>query len=156
MTHACGCNRRDFVKLTLGAGIASQFGLPFGFAQDVVKGPAKSCILLFMWGGPSQLDTFDPKSGSDTQGEFRAIDTAVPGVQISEHLPRLAVQMKDISLIRTLNSRDPNHDTAQYTLHTGYRKAADLEHPLFNLSRNHICKPGRCHFCIHLFTIALV
>lgn len=126
--HNCGCSRREFVRMTMGAGLAASFGMPFAFGQDV-KGPARKCILIFLWGAPSQIDTFDPKPGADTGGEFKAIDTAVPGIQISEIFPRTAAKMKDISLIRTLNSRDPNHDTAQYLLHTGYRKAADLEHP---------------------------
>jgi hypothetical protein len=126
---ACGCSRRQFVRLSLGAGLAAQFGMSPWLAAQEGRGPAKRGILLFMWGAPSQLDTFDPKPGADTGGEFKAIETAAPGIQISEHLPRIAAQMKNISLIRTLNSRDPNHDTAQYMLHTGYRKAADLEHP---------------------------
>jgi len=126
--HDCGCSRRQFVRMTMGAGLAASFGMPLAFGQDA-KGPAKRCILVFLWGAPSQLDTFDPKPGADTAGEFKAIDTAVSGIQVAEVFPRTAAKMKDISLVRTLYSRDPNHDTAQYTLHTGYRKAADLEHP---------------------------
>lgn len=125
------CGRRDFLRLTVGtaagAALSAKFGLPLA-AQDA-GGRAKRMVLLWMPGAPSQMDTFDPKPGADTGGPFGAIDTAADGVRISEHLPLLAKQMKRVSLIRTVNSRDPNHDTAQYLLHTSYRKAADAEHP---------------------------
>src|SRR5690606_26295536 len=69
----------------------------------------KHCILLWMGGGPSHLDTFDLKPESERNGgEFRPIDTTVPGIQISEHLPNLAQQMKHLSIIRSLNSREGN------------------------------------------------
>ncbi len=130
--HKCGCSRRDFVKLTLGAsagaGIASKFGLPL-FAQDAPSGKAKQCILLWMAGAPSQLDTFDPKPGADTGGPFKSISTTADGIEICEHLPKVAEQMKHMSLIRTVNSKDPNHDTATYMLHTGYRRVPDTDHP---------------------------
>jgi len=132
MKHECRCGRRDFVKLTLGASagaaISAKFGLPL-LAQDAAAAKAKQCILLWMAGAPSQLDTFDPKPGSDTGGPFKAIPTAADGIEICEHLPRVAKQMRNISLLRTVNSKDPNHDTATYMLHTGYRRAPDLEHP---------------------------
>lgn len=106
--------------LTLGgslAGLASRFGLP---AQEP-KG-AKACILLWLQGGPSQVDTFDPKPGLTPFAE-------IEGTGVSSGFPRLARQMKRVSLVRTLHSNDPNHATATYLLHTSYRKAADLQHP---------------------------
>lgn len=127
-------SRRDFVRLTLGTaaglGIASKFGL--GWAQDQVnpaRAKAKAVILLWMQGGPSQLETFDPKPGTETGGPTKAIDTAIKGVQICEHLPQVAKIMDKISLIRTLNSNDPNHETAIYYLHTGYRKEPLVDRP---------------------------
>lgn len=117
--------------LSAGAAAAARLGLPV-LAQDTPTGPtakAKRCILLWMMGAPTQMDTWDLKPGAETGGPFREIETAAPGIRICEHMPRIARQMKHVSLIRTVNSRDPNHDTAAYMLHTAYRKAADVEHP---------------------------
>jgi hypothetical protein len=125
--NACGCpghglGRRDFVRLSLGG----LLGAPAWAAQQTVAAKAKACILLWLQGGPSQLETFDPKDG---MGPVKAIDTAARGVRLAETLPRLAREMKRVSLVRSLHSKDPNHATATYLLHTGYRKAADVEHP---------------------------
>ncbi|MBI4564546.1 MAG: DUF1501 domain-containing protein [Planctomycetes bacterium] len=128
----CACSRRDFLRLSVGmsagAALAEKFGLPL-LAQEGRNARAKYGILLWMPGAPSQLDTWDPKPGAETGGPFQAIDTAVAGVRLSEHLPRMARQMKRVSLIRTVHSKDLNHDTATYLLHTAYRQAADVEHP---------------------------
>ncbi len=132
MSHCPNCSRRDFVRMAIGgsaaAGISAKFGLPFAAAQDR-SAKAKACILLWMQGAQSQIDTWDPKPGAETGGPFRAIATAAPGVQISEHLQRTAKQMDKVSLIRTLHSKDPNHDTATYLLHTGYRQNSDVQNP---------------------------
>ena len=139
MHENCGCSRRGFLRLSVGmstgAALAAKFGLPL-LGQDTVTAMAKAkrCILLWMMGAPSQLDTWDPKPNTETGGPFAAIPTTAPGIQISEHLPLTAKQMKHLSLIRTVNSRDPNHETAAYLLHTAYRKAADIEHPTWGAS----------------------
>ncbi|HYE97295.1 MAG TPA: DUF1501 domain-containing protein, partial [Planctomycetota bacterium] len=121
----CDLGRRDFVKIALGAGALA--GLP---GTAVAGAPtAKAVILLWMQGGPSQIDTFDPKPGTETGGPFKAVATKTPGLSISEHLPRVAGKSNLYSVIRTLNSKDPNHDTARYLLHTGYRTDPTVEHP---------------------------
>jgi hypothetical protein len=86
-------------------------------------------ILLWMQGGPSQLDTWDPKPGAETGGPFQAIDTKLEGTKISEHMPKLAGLSSRFSVIRSLHSKDPNHDTARYLLHTGYRVDSTVQHP---------------------------
>ena len=133
MAHCSNCSRRDFVRLALGGsaalGMAGKFGVPFALAQGTPSAKAKACILLWMQGAQSQLDTWDLKPGTESGGPFRPIPTSADGVQICEHLPRTARQMDKVSLIRTLNSRDPNHDTATYFLHTGYRENPDLQYP---------------------------
>ncbi len=129
----CRLGRRDFIRLSFGAAAgAATFGnLGLAWPQDGPQGKAKSVILLWMQGAPSQLDTWDLKPGTDTGGPFKAIDTAVPGIQICQHLPRVAKQMKKLSLIRSIHSKDPNHDTASYLLHTGYRRSETVDHPHF-------------------------
>lgn len=126
------CSRRDFIRIALGgtaaAGLSSRFWLPSAVA-DPARARAKSVILLWLQGAPSQLDTFDPKPGRSTGGPVKAIETALRGVHFSDYLPRLAKNADRFSLIRSLHSNDPNHDTARYLLHTGWRKNETVDHP---------------------------
>src|SRR6185436_1175657 len=132
MNGCPNCSRRDFVRLAVGAsaagGLAAKFGVPLAGAQQSAA-KAKACILLWMQGAQSQLDTWDLKPGTDSGGPFKPIPTTAGGVEICEHLPKTAKQMDKVALVRTLNSRDPNHDTATYFLHTGYRQNPDLLYP---------------------------
>ena len=75
---------------------------------------ARNCILIWLAGGPSHIDTFDPKpdAPADVRGEFKPIDTAVPGVQISEVFPKLAKVMDRVTLIRSMTSPEADHDRA--------------------------------------------
>ena len=84
-------------------------------------GKAKRCLLLFMWGGPSQLDTLDPKTNapSEVRGEFSAILTATPGLQICEHFRNLAPLTDLVTVIRSLNHDDPAHLSSAHTAMTG-------------------------------------
>ncbi|MDB5339787.1 MAG: hypothetical protein JWN70_5406 [Planctomycetaceae bacterium] len=119
-------SRRDWLKLSsLGA-----LSLPVSGWLNVLAaraaGPSqpkakhKSCILLFMEGGPSHIDTFDPKPGNSSS-EIKPISTAVPGMQISEHFPKLAMKMKDMALLRGMSTGEGSHGRARYYMHTGYR-----------------------------------
>ncbi len=81
---------------------------------------AKRAVVLWMEGGPSQLDTFDPKPGTATGGPFQALPTAVAGMRIGEHLPRLASQMGQLSIVRNLTSDEGEHIRARYCMHTGF------------------------------------
>jgi len=92
---------------------------------------ARACILLYMEGGPSQLDTFDPKPGRPTGGPFKAIETAAAGMRISEHLPRLARHGRRLAIIRSLTSKEGNHDRARHLMHTGYPPQGGVDHPAF-------------------------
>src|SRR5919199_1382322 len=93
---ASSLNRRDWLKLSA-AGVVgySMSGWLEALAADAANHPQrrKSCILLWMNGGPSQMDTFDLKPGHANGGPYREIPTSAPGVPISEHLPKLARQM---------------------------------------------------------------
>lgn len=115
--------RRAFVG---GSAVTAAFAGQFGFiqqllAQDSTAKGAKACILLWMSGGPSQLDTWDPKPGTETGGEFGAIETPVRGISVSETLPAVAKEMKRFSIIRNLNQPEGDHTRATYLMHTGYR-----------------------------------
>jgi hypothetical protein len=90
-------------------------------APDPSFGRARACILLFMWGGPAQQETWDlkPDAPEQVRGEFRPIATAVPGIQISEHFPLLARQTDRLAIVRSVHHSDVNHTTATHELLTG-------------------------------------
>src|SRR5437762_9716930 len=102
-------DRRSFLRIGLGATAAASF-LPPAVARAGTRGStAKSVIILYMEGGPSQLDTFDLKPGRDTGGPFKEIETAARGIRICEHLPRLAREAKDLAIVRSMNSKEGDH-----------------------------------------------
>jgi hypothetical protein len=100
-------------------------------ADDAAASPARrgSCILLWMSGGPSQMDTFDLKPGHANGGPFKEIETSVPGVRISEHLPKLARQMEHVAIVRSMTSREGDHGRATYLLRTGYLQQGPIRYP---------------------------
>jgi hypothetical protein len=122
-------SRRGFLRW-LGAGAVgvSLFDRLTLFA-DEVRRRQRSCILLWMAGGPSQFETFDPKPGAETQGPTRAISTGTPGVQIAEHWVRVARATNELAIIRSMTSREGNHGRATYLLHTSYPPSGGIVHP---------------------------
>jgi uncharacterized protein (DUF1501 family) len=116
--------RREFLR----AGSLGLFGLSLprlleaqAAAAKARHGRAKACILLFMWGGPAQQDTWDlkPEAPAEYRGEFKPIATNVPGIRISEHLPLLARQADKLALVRSMTHDDVDHLTATHFLLTG-------------------------------------
>jgi uncharacterized protein (DUF1501 family) len=89
----------------------------------------KQVLLIWMHGGVSQLETWDPKPGTDTGGPFQAIPTSVPGVHICELLPYAAKQMHRIALVRGINTAEDDHGKGAYIMHTGRRKEPAMEYP---------------------------
>ena len=87
-----------------------------------VFGKAKRCLLFFMWGGPSQIDTFDPKPNApeNIRGEFKTISTNVSGINFSEHFQMLAQRADKLAIIRSLNHDDPAHLSSGHTTLTGH------------------------------------
>ncbi len=117
--------RRGLLSLAAAGGTLSGWlGRLAAHAAD--QPAAKSCILLWMSGGPSHLDTFDlkPAASDRIRGEFRPIDTSVPGIQISEHFPKFARQMQHAALLRSMSTVESDHQLATYHVHTGYQKRA--------------------------------
>jgi hypothetical protein len=100
-----------------------------------------SCIVLFQNGGASQLDSFDPKpeAPADIRGSFKPIPTSVPGVHISELLPRTAKVMHQFSLIRSMHSDEAIHERARQYVFSGTRPRNDLLHPSYGavMSKEH-------------------
>jgi hypothetical protein len=120
--------RRSFLHTAgIGLGVAGSLR---AFAGEMQK-QGKSCILLWMAGGPSQFETFDPKPGADTQGPTKAIATKVAGLQIAEHWPRVAEVMGEFAVIRSMTGTEGNHGRATYLLHTSYPPSGGIVHPGF-------------------------
>src|SRR5262245_1040935 len=114
--------------------LASAFGaaacpwLP-RLAAAAGKKPAKACIVLWMSGGPSQTDTWDLKPGHKNGGPFVGTDTAVPGLRISEQLPKLAADAKELGIIRSMTTKEGEHGRATQLLHTGQLPSEAVAYP---------------------------
>src|SRR6188768_4360489 len=117
--------RRSFLaSAVVGASLGGWLGRLAAGAPDGKR--PKSCILLWMAGGPSHIDTFDPKpdAPANVRGEFRAIETSVSGIRISEHFPRFAKLMQHAAILRGMSTLESDHKLATYHLHTGYQNRA--------------------------------
>ena len=113
--------RRSFIRSSLAGAVALGLEGQRCLARVAKEGAKrKSCILLRMDGGPSQIDTFDPKPGARNGLGFGAIESSLPGTYISEHLPRMAEQMRHLTLIRSMVSTEGNHRRAQDVLRSGF------------------------------------
>ncbi len=127
-------SRRDMLQISMASAMGVSFSgwLPrlAAAAGDTVTKRGKACILLWMQGGPSQLDTFDLKPGHANGGPFKAIETAVPGIRISEHLPLVGQQMKELAIIRSLSTKEADHGLATQQMLTGYQtRASAVRYP---------------------------
>src|SRR5262245_19501332 len=97
-------------------------------------GRARSCILIFQWGGPSQLDTWDPKpdAPAEIRGSFGTIETRTPGLRVSEHFPGLAARTDRLAIVRSMTHEDPAHLSTAHRLLTGHlapRPNSDADGP---------------------------
>lgn len=135
-----GVTRRDFLHvgglLPMGLGIADVFALQAAAAGRHAKpiaGKAKSCILIWLDGGPSHLETFDlkPDAPKEVRGPFQSIATAVPGIDIGDLLPETGKRMKDVAVIRSMTSPLGEHNFGTHYLMTGYKPTPVLEYPSF-------------------------
>jgi hypothetical protein len=135
-TNCEGVTRRDFLKVgSLGFfGLTLPELLALQAAQAAPTAPkAEAVILLWCAGGPSHLDSFDPKPNapSEFRGQFAAIDTNVAGIQLSEHMAETAKVMDKVALVRSLTSNIAAHEQASQYLMTGYRPLPTLEYPSY-------------------------
>ena len=96
---------------------------------DELRKQGRAKILLFMQGGPSQFETFDPKPGTENGGPTTAISTAASGIQIAEGWEKTAQQMNDIAIIRSMTTKEGEHQRAAYQMHTGYIPSGSVKHP---------------------------
>jgi hypothetical protein len=98
-------------------------------AKDRQIATARNVIYLYMTGGMSHLDTFDPKPGNDVMGPTETIKTNADGIRLSEHLPLTARHMDKCALIRSMNSTQGAHEQGNYFMHTSYTLRSTIRHP---------------------------
>lgn len=126
-------SRRSFLGGMAGAGaIASGLGGVLAASPavaDQLKAKPKHILNIFMHGGVSQLETWDPKPNTDTGGPFRAIPTSVPGIHICELLPYTAKQMNHLALVRSLNTKNGDHGKGQIEMVTGRNRVPGSDYP---------------------------
>jgi uncharacterized protein (DUF1501 family) len=124
-------NRRRFLRFS-GAGLAAAGWLhAVGLQADDLKQRRAACILIWLGGGPSQFETWDPKPGVENGGQTKSISSAVPGIQVAEYWPKIAEVMKECAIIRSITSKEGNHERATYQLHTGRAPSGALKFPNF-------------------------
>src|SRR5262245_60358413 len=125
-------SRRSFLRsVAVGAAGAGALGWRDAVAlhADELRRQGRACILLFMRGGPSQFETFDPKPGTTNGGPTEAIQTAVTGVRVAASWPNVARAMGDIALVRSMSNREGEHQRATYLMHTGYLPLGGVRFP---------------------------
>src|SRR5262245_46388964 len=132
-----GTSRRAFLQVGcsgfLGLGLPGLLAARGAAASTATPGRAKSVIVILLSGGLGQHDSFDmkPEAPDGIRGEFKPIDTAVPGIRICEHLPRLAAQAKRLAIVRSMAHPEGNHLLATHRVLTGHvsnpRGASDLD-----------------------------
>src|SRR5262245_7897118 len=123
-------SRRDWLQgaaLGLGAGVTGWMPA----LAHALEGSSnrRHCVLLWMTGGPSQIDTFDMKPGHANGGSFREIDTAVPGLRFSEHLPKLAQMADRLAILRGMSTREGDHGRGTYLMRTGHMPEGAIQFP---------------------------
>ncbi len=140
-TYACNSpdhvlSRRQFLGATAvaGAGIGAGFS---SFTRPAVAAELarkqRQVLVIWLAGGASQLETWDPKPKTETGGPFRSIETSVPGVRISELLPRTAMQMHRLALLRSINTHENDHGKGTYLMHTGRPQTPATVYPHLGL-----------------------
>ena len=116
-------------------GYSSCHWLPAFADQVATSGERRRhCILLWMNGGPTQTDTFDMKPEHTNGGEFSEVETAVPGLRISEHLPGLAQQADKLAIVRSLSTKEGDHGRGTYLMRTGHPPRGPIRYPTIGSS----------------------
>lgn len=128
MSHMVGASSMVIPALTLGHTLRTH-------AADMKK-RRKSAILMWMGGGPSTMDIWDLKPGATTGGPFRPIDTK-GDLQICEHMPETAKVMDKLSVVRSMSTREADHQRGRYYMHTGYVPNPNIEHPSYGAVLSH-------------------
>ncbi|MEO1616188.1 MAG: DUF1501 domain-containing protein [Planctomycetota bacterium] len=137
--------RRDLVRVgalsAIGLGVCDLLGgKHLQASESIIPARAKACILIWLDGGPSHLETFDPKpdAPAEVRGPLASIATSVPGIRISECLPKTASLMHHLALVRSMTSPLGEHNFGTHYLMTGYKPTPVLEYPSFGAVLAHL------------------
>lgn len=123
-------SRRDLLKAAIASGLSFTVpGLDLRAAERRGNERQKSLIVVWLAGGASQLETWDPHPGTKIGGPTKSIKTALPGLEIADLYPRVAEQIHELNVIRSLVSKEGDHERGTYMLKTGYRPDPTLIHP---------------------------
>jgi hypothetical protein len=131
MDHVAS-RRRFLGGLAAGLGAASGFGFSrfvTPAAAEQLRRDGKRMLVVWLAGGASQLETWDPKPKTETGGPFLSIETSVPGIRVSELLPRTARLMHHLTLVRGVNTKENDHGKGHYLMHTGRAQGPGASHP---------------------------
>jgi hypothetical protein len=142
-------DRRGFLKLA-GLSWLTPVGELLAQQAEKTRGPAQSVILLWLGGGPSQLETFDPHPGKKIAGGTKAIATAAKGIQLADGFEQLAAEMGSIALIRSMVSKEGDHERGTYMMKRGYRPDPTVEHPTIGAICCHELPVGRTEIPRHI------
>lgn len=127
-----GFSRRRFLHTVSASAMAAgtlSFRDVMSLKAEELRKENRSMILLWMAGGPSQFETFDPKPDHPNGANTKVISTSVPGIQIAEAWEDIAKVMGDITVLRSLTNKEGNHRRASYQMHTGYVPSGSVKHP---------------------------
>lgn len=124
--------RRKLLQLA-GGGFGSLAGMGFlktlGLNAEDLKKEGRSCIMVFLTGAPSQMETWDPKPGHANGGKTKSIKTKIPGIEFAEYWPKMAQMMNEMSVIRSMAGKEAAHDRGRYHLRTGHRLLGPTKFP---------------------------
>lgn len=124
-------DRRQFLRGSAAGLVATSVLSRFTLQAQEMKRAGRACILVWLGGAPSQLETWDPKPGTENGGETKSIKTPVPGLEIAEYWPKMASVMKDVAVIRSVSGKEAAHERGDYHLHTGRRLTGATKFPHF-------------------------
>jgi uncharacterized protein (DUF1501 family) len=142
-------DRRNFLKF---AGVCwlTPVGQLLAEQAERSRRPAQSIILLWLDGGPSQLETFDPHPNTKIAGGTKAIPTSVPGIQLAQGFEQLAGEMRSLAIVRSMVSKEGDHERGTYLMKTGYRPDPTVEHPSIGAICCHELPVGRTDIPRHI------
>jgi uncharacterized protein (DUF1501 family) len=146
-------DRRGFLKLA-GLSWLTPVGQLLARQAEQSREPAQSIILLWLGGGPSQLETFDPHPDTRIAGGTKAIATAAPGIQLAAGFDRLAALMGSVALVRSMVSKEGDHERGTYLMKTGYRPDPTVEHPSIGAICCHELPVGQTDIPRHISILA--
>ncbi len=147
--RATALSRRSFVRIgglsAFGLGLGQFLAMRRAAAADAPQAKAKHCILIWLDGGPSHLETFDlkPDAPQEVRGPLAPINTAVPGIQICDLMPQLAERMKHAAIVRSMTSPLGEHNLGAHYLLTGYVPTPALDYPAIGSIVAHLDRSDR-------------